>query len=76
MYYNSRTNEIKRFFSDLLEQENAAEDFDKVKQLSFDVEDIMDELIACAEEDTKTLQELEDEEHGTYNEYLRWKNEA
>lgn len=75
MYYNSRTNQIKRFFSDLLEQERATEDPDRIKQLAFDVEDILDELEETAEQSLPTQEQLEDD-MGSYNSYLRWKNEV
>lgn len=75
MYYNSRTNQIKRFFSDLLEAENATNDPDRVKQLAFDVEDILDELEESVNESLPTQEELDDAV-GSYGSYLRWKNEA
>ena len=74
MFYNSRTNEIKRFFSDLLEKENATGDLDRFKQMASDVEDILDELEQQIEDSVETSQQEYDAAIGSHNSYLRWKN--
>lgn len=74
MYYNSRTNELKRFFSDLLEKEGATNDIDRFKQMAFDVEDILDELQQQIEDNIPAAQQEYDAAIGSHNSYLRWKN--